>query len=183
MDYKYYIIDSQFGNLGLVWTEASDILVKRVFLPDSNNAIDKVIKKVYPNALMGKGKAINGLIENVQSFLTGEDIKFDLTMVDMNVCQSYQKQVLKAEHMIPRTWISTYGRIAWALGTPNNSRAVGNALAKNPFPIIIPCHRAVRSDGSLGGFQGGLAMKKKLLEMEGIEFSSSDKVLMTRVYY
>ena len=132
---------------------------------------------------MDAGEAVSGLIEDIRGFLTGKDVKFDLTIVDMAVCQPYQKQVLKAEHMIPRTWISTYGRIAWALGTPGNSRAVGNALARNPFPIIIPCHRAVRADGSLGGFQGGLTMKRKLLEMEGIKFSTSDRVVMTKVYY
>jgi alkylated DNA nucleotide flippase Atl1 len=55
-------------------------------------------------------------------------------------------------------------------------RAVGTALARNPFPLVVPCHRAVRSDRTLGGFQGGLEMKRALLEMEGVEFDSKNRV-------
>jgi alkylated DNA nucleotide flippase Atl1 len=58
--------------------------------------------------------------------------------------------------------------------TMRDYEAVGHALAANPFPIIIPCHRAIRSDGSLGGYQGGLAMKRSLLEREGIRFDGGD---------
>jgi methylated-DNA-[protein]-cysteine S-methyltransferase len=60
---------------------------------------------------------------------------------------------------------------------------VGGALGRNPFPIIIPCHRAVRSDGQLGGYRGGVAMKRALLEMEGVEISPTGKVLTDRFYY
>jgi methylated-DNA-[protein]-cysteine S-methyltransferase len=56
-------------------------------------------------------------------------------------------------------------------------------LARNPFPIIIPCHRAIRSDGRLGGFQGGPAMKRALLELEGVEISAAGRVLAERFYY
>ena len=79
--------------------------------------------------------------------------------------------------------LSTYGRIARELGVVGGGRAVGNALAANPFPLLIPCHRAVRSTGALGGYQGGLEMKKALLEMEGVVFSSPIKVSLNKVYY
>ena len=79
--------------------------------------------------------------------------------------------------------MSTYGRIARSLGMPNAARAVGTALSRNPFPIIIPCHRAIRSNGELGGFRGGLEMKRALLELEGVEFSATGKVLTGRFYY
>jgi O-6-methylguanine DNA methyltransferase len=62
------------------------------------------------------------------------------------------------------------------LSAPRAARAVGTALARNPFPLIIPCHRVVRSDGMLGGFGGGLKMKKALLEMEGVAFDRSGRV-------
>jgi methylated-DNA-[protein]-cysteine S-methyltransferase len=88
-----------------------------------------------------------------------------------------------AEREIPRGWVSTYGRIATHLGVPGGARAVGGALARNPFPIIIPCHRAIRSDGSLGGFQGGPDMKRALLEFEGVGFSSTGRVAAERFYY
>jgi methylated-DNA-[protein]-cysteine S-methyltransferase len=79
--------------------------------------------------------------------------------------------------------VSTYGRIAKILGTPDGARTVGNVLSRNPFPIVIPCHRAIRSNGQLGGFQGGLEMKQVLLRFEGIEFSRSGRVLTKRIYY
>jgi len=69
------------------------------------------------------------------------------------------------------------------LSSPNAARAVGNALANNPFPIIIPCHRAIRSDRSLGGYQGGLEMKRTLLGMEGIEFDDSGRAVTDNFFY
>jgi methylated-DNA-[protein]-cysteine S-methyltransferase len=60
---------------------------------------------------------------------------------------------------------------------------VGNALATNPFPIVIPCHRAIRSDGSLGGYQGGLEMKRALLEQEGVDVNQRGRVLSPNLYY
>jgi methylated-DNA-[protein]-cysteine S-methyltransferase len=90
---------------------------------------------------------------------------------------------LRAEHGIPRGSVSTYQLIAAHLGRPKGGRAVGNALANNPFPIIIPCHRAFRSDRSLGGYQGGLAMKRALLEKEGIGFDRTGRVQAMRWHY
>jgi len=69
------------------------------------------------------------------------------------------------------------------IGTPNGARAVGNALANNPFPLVIPCHRVIKSDGGLGGFGGGLQMKKYLLENEGINFSEDWSLINPKFYY
>jgi len=88
-----------------------------------------------------------------------------------------------AEYGIPRGWVSTYGKIAKHIGVAGGSRAVGRALAENPFPIIIPCHRAVRVDGVIEGYQGGSEMKRALLAMEGVEFTDRGTVSMQRVYY
>lgn len=86
-------------------------------------------------------------------------------------CSIFQKKVLRAVYAIPRGKISTYKLIAKKIGKPKASRAVGAALAKNPFLLLIPCHRVIRSDGSLGGYRGGLRLKKYLLELEGVSFS------------
>jgi len=86
------------------------------------------------------------------------------------------------EYKIPRGWVSTYGRIAGKLGNAGAARAVGTALSRNPFPLIVPCHRAVRSDGSLGGYAGGIAMKKRLLELEGIESDGYGRVINRRFW-
>ncbi|MCK7468651.1 MAG: MGMT family protein [Desulfosudis oleivorans] len=68
-------------------------------------------------------------------------------------------------------------------GSRSAVRAVGQALATNPFPIIVPCHRAVRSSGELGGYQGGPAMKRALLEREGVAFDAAGRVVVPRFHY
>lgn len=101
----------------------------------------------------------------------------------MDACSDFQREVLLAEHGIPRGMVSTYGRIARRVGRATAARAVGTALARNPFPIVIPCHRAIRSDGTLGGYLGGLPMKRALLEMEEIVVSKEGKVVDPKYYY
>ena len=127
--------------------------------------------------------AIRLMAEGIQSFLKGEAVQFQLNLVDLGECSEFQTRVLLAEYGIPRGWVSTYGRIAMRLGSPGAARAVGTALSRNPFPIIIPCHRAIRSNGDLGGFRGGLNMKRALLELEGVELSQTGRVLTSRFYY
>ena len=80
----------------------------------------------------------------------------------------FEMDVLVATFEIPRGRVSTYKRIAERVGRPRACRAVGNALHKNPLAPIIPCHRVVKSDGSLGGFGKGVEVKRRLLEEEGI---------------
>jgi methylated-DNA-[protein]-cysteine S-methyltransferase len=121
--------------------------------------------------------------ERMQAFLEGEPISFGLDSAALENCSGFQRRVLVAEHAIPRGWVSTYGLIAAHLGVVRGARAVGTALARNPFPLIIPCHRAIRSNGELGGYQGGLAMKRCLLEMEGAEVSDAGAVVRPRLHY
>ena len=80
----------------------------------------------------------------------------------------FQKTVWKEISKIPFGETRTYKDLAIAIGKPNSSRAVANACGKNPYPIIIPCHRVIRSDGSLGGYsgKGGIEAKRKLLNQE-----------------
>ena len=101
---------------------------------------------------------------------------FDRSMLDLDRLPPFQRKVLDTESRIPRGQVASYAALAQASGSPGSARPAGNALARNPFPIMIPCHRAVRSDGSLGGFQGGLSMKRRLLEMEGVAFTPSGTV-------
>lgn len=119
----------------------------------------------------------------IQAFLKGWEVTFNLDLLDFSVCSEFQKKVLAAESKTPRGFVTTYKIISEYLGLKNGARAVGNALSKNPFPLLIPCHRTVRSDGSLGGFQGGAGMKRRLLEMEGIEFDSKNKVVLNKSLY
>ncbi len=172
--FSYTPLPSAFGILGMMWQETeTGPKVHRVVLPNEHSSIEENgILRTFAEA----GPIITELGERIQRFLEGEAIDFDLDVLVLDRCSEFQKRVLVAEHKIPRGWISTYGRIAWYLDVPGSARAVGRALACNPFPIIIPCHRAVRSNGELGGFRGGPKMKRTLLELEGLKFSPEGKV-------
>ncbi len=78
----------------------------------------------------------------------------------------FEKKVYIAVSKIPRGEVRSYKWVAAKIGSPDAARAVGNALNKNPYPVIIPCHRVIRSDGSLGGFSKGASAKLKLLRSE-----------------
>ena len=88
--------------------------------------------------------------------------------IDLAGCSAFGRRVLEEVHRIPRGRVATYGMIARALGSPGATRAVGSACARNPLPLFIPCHRVGRSDGTLGGYAGGAALKRLLLEWEGV---------------
>ena len=122
---------------------------------------------------------IAALAERIHCYLGGEPVRFALDITALDDCPPFQRRVLLAEYAIPRGRVSTYARIAHRLGHPRGARPVGLCLAHNPFPILVPCHRAIRSDGSLGGFQGGLRMKRALLEMEGVLFSRAGRVVLS----
>ena len=81
----------------------------------------------------------------------------------------FEKKVYGIVSAIPRGQSRSYKWVAARAGSPGASRAVGNALNKNPYPVVIPCHRVVKSDGSLGGYSKGVSIKKRLLETEGID--------------
>ena len=151
----------------------------RVLLSRPGQSAEDLMKRAFPLVRStGIPPEIEALAGDIQAFLSGEDIRFSLSMVSLEMCPGFQQEVLRAEHRIPRGAVSTYADIAGHLGRPCAASAVGNALARNPFPVIIPCHRAIRSDGSLAGFQGGVAMKRRLLEMEGIEFAYNGNVAL-----
>ncbi|MFH1751319.1 MAG: MGMT family protein [archaeon] len=95
----------------------------------------------------------------------------------------FQEKVWSACKLIPKGRISTYALIAKKTGNKNSSRAVGNALNKNPFAPVVPCHRVVKSDSSLGGFASSSKNKKLLLEREGIKVKSFKVVDFEKVLF
>ena len=104
--------------------------------------------------------------------------------VDLGNLPEFSRAVLKACAGIPRGEVRTYGELATRVGRPHAARAVGQALARNPFPVIIPCHRVVASGGRLNGFGAGLAWKEALLASEGWEFEGrarSRRVVRSKV--
>lgn len=182
--FSYILLPSRFGTVGLVWVETQEgPQVHRVFLPRDQTPTEQVVRSAFAGVQRLSCPPIAALGEGISRFLEGEAAIFPLRMLAMETCRAFQRRVLLAEYQIPRGWVSTYSRIARSLGAAGAARAVGNALARNPFPILIPCHRAIQSGGGLGGFQGGVRMKRALLEVEGVRFSPAGQVVTDRVYY
>lgn len=101
-------------------------------------------------------------------YLDGDRRAFDLE-IDLSKLSEFQRRVLEAASKVPAGVIETYGEIARRIGKPRAARAVGQALARNPIPIVVPCHRVVAADGSLTGYsgRGGIKTKAELLKLEG----------------
>jgi methylated-DNA-[protein]-cysteine S-methyltransferase len=177
-------LSSPFGDMTLAWEMADPApVVHRVFLSRGIVSSSEETLATYPTAVTAHHPTIALLIEQLQGALAGETHTFELGLIALDTCNAFQRRVLLAEYAIPRGSISTYGRIAAHLGVRGGARAVGNALSHNPFPLIIPCHRAVRANATLGGYQGGSAMKRALLEYEGHTISAGGQILNPRFHY
>lgn len=111
------------------------------------------------------------LLDALRAFLA--DFAWYPGPVDLSHVGPFQRRVLEQLRRIPRGQVRTYRDIAREIGHPGATRAVGTACARNPVPLVIPCHRVVRSDGGLGGYslRGGVALKRRLLEQEGVDVS------------
>ena len=141
------------------------------------------LRELDPLACPASDPLLDSLAERLARYLAGEPVTFPLEELALERSGPFQTAVLRAEHAIPRGSLSTYGRIAAHIGHPRAARAVGTALGSNPFPILIPCHRAVRSDGSLGGYAGGLEMKRVLLALEGVPLTPTGRAPTDRFVY
>jgi methylated-DNA-[protein]-cysteine S-methyltransferase len=113
--------------------------------------------------------ALVDMTGQLRTYFGDTRFQFDLPL-DLERLTPFQQHVLATIRRIPVGSVWTYGQVARAIGKPRASRAVGQALGRNPMPIVIPCHRVIAGDGGLGGYSGGggLASKQLLLKMEGV---------------
>ncbi len=147
-------IKTIFGNILLTTSRKG---ITRLYLNRNKTKSHNI--KLKPN------KNVRKLIRLLQRYFKGE--KVDLKVkVDLSNLSVFTRQVLRQTQKIPYGKTTTYGEIAKIIGHAKASRAVGQALGSNPLPIIIPCHRVIRKDKSLGGYAYGLSWKKRLLEIE-----------------
>jgi methylated-DNA-[protein]-cysteine S-methyltransferase len=181
---KKIIKSTPFGSVCVVWHLSNNLpRVVHVLLSRPGLSSEDRASQLFPDSRKSSCAEIDKIAVSIKAYLNGEAIVFSLDITDFTLCSVFRQSVLRAEYSIPRGSVSTYRLIASHLGIPNGARAVGNALANNPFPIIIPCHRAIRSNGHLGGFQGGIEMKRALLEKEGIGFDHAGRVICNQFHY
>ncbi|MHA1631910.1 MAG: methylated-DNA--[protein]-cysteine S-methyltransferase [Candidatus Freyarchaeota archaeon] len=126
---------------------------------------ERRIRMLVPNVEFGDDPMCKRVAEKIFKVFEGGNVDFN-EAVDLSQLSCFQRMVLEEVRRIPRGKKVTYGEIAEKIGRPKAARAVGNALKRNPLPIIIPCHRVVGSK-TLGGFTGGVNVKKFLLTVEG----------------
>jgi methylated-DNA-[protein]-cysteine S-methyltransferase len=182
--YQKIINSTPFGSVGIIWSGGTDRLrVVRVLVSKPGLTAEHQACQLYPDAKGSSCREIDVLAGAIRGVLEGDEIEISLDIADLDSCSSFQQSVLRAEHRIPRGGVSTYALIAAHLGKQGGARAVGNALANNPFPIIVPCHRAVRSDRTPGDYQGGSAMKRALLEREGLPFDGQGRIACAHFFY
>ena len=103
--------------------------------------------------------------------------ELDLKILNLSYLTDFQRKVLIKTKDIPRGKVSTYKRLSEKVGVREGARAVGNVMKFNPFPILIPCHRVIKSNGEIGEYGGGKKLKRKLLIFEGVGFENKWKVL------
>jgi methylated-DNA-[protein]-cysteine S-methyltransferase len=147
------VFASPIGAITVRYTEGG---VDRVFLP-GEHAPSAVRDRVRPAFL-------DDLARELTAYFGGEPVNFALPL-SLGALTPFQIQVLEQCRLIPHGEVRTYGWLAARVGRPGAARAVGQAMARNPLPLLIPCHRVVAASG-LGGFGGGLALKARLLALE-----------------
>jgi len=120
----------------------------------------------YPSPTPEARRVLHPVVTQLEEYFSGGRRAFDLEL-DWDQGTEFQREVWRELLRIPYGETRSYGEVASRMGRPGAMRAVGGANHANPVPIVIPCHRVVQSDGSLGGFGGGIELKRRLLEHEG----------------
>ena len=161
---RYAIMDdTPVGILGLSAGEAG--LNHVDFVKDEDAFVERLLAEFGDRPVM-RSTALDRARRELERYFRGRHLAFDLE-VDLSALSSFDRKVLEVTARIPPGKVATYAQVAAKAGNPRASRAAGNALHKNPVAIIVPCHRVLRSDGSLGGYGGGLPVKEWLLRHEG----------------
>jgi len=128
----------------------------------------RIRKELKCNCLFEDNREWDSLIKKVKEYYTGKKVDFIDYRLNLDNYTNFQKKIMQTVKKIPYGEIKSYKEIAEAAGYPRAYRAVGNTMRNNPLPLIIPCHRVIKSDGGLGGFSGkeGIALKRKMIDLE-----------------
>jgi len=163
LDVAYCTIDSPVGPLLLAATD--DGLVRVAYAVEDHDAVlGQLADRVSPRVLRAPAR-LDAVAREIDEYFAGRRHAFDVTL-DLRLAQGFRRTVLSHLPEITYGMTASYATIAAASGNPTAVRAVGTACARNPLPIILPCHRVIRSDGVIGQYIGGQAAKRALLTLE-----------------
>jgi len=163
METWYTVFETRWGWMGVGYTEKglAALALPKKSVEEAVRALERGSEGPFK---LGDGPR-RALQKKFNAYFSGKPVTFDEPL-DLERATPFQREVWKALRAIPYGQLRSYKEIAEAIGRPTAPRAVGQAAGSNPLPIIIPCHRVIAHDGSLGGYSAGLGWKKKLLALE-----------------
>ena len=165
VDVAYTTVDTPLGTLLLA---ATPVGLVRIAYESEGADFDSVLRelsmRVSPRVMQSPAR-LQPVARQLDGYFAHDLKRFDMQL-DWRLIGTFARRVLNYTSRIPYGRAATYGEVARDIGAPKASRAVGNALASNPIPVVIPCHRVLRSGGALGGYAGGLDRKRFLLDLE-----------------
>jgi methylated-DNA-[protein]-cysteine S-methyltransferase len=163
LDVAYAQVDSPLGPLTIAATKRGLV---RVAYPERtvDQVLERIAVEVSPRILEAPAR-LDGLRRELDEYFEGERHKFDAS-IDWSLTKGFFRSVLQATKRIGYGKVRTYSQVAASAGNPKAVRATGNGLGSNPMPIVVPCHRVVRTGGAMGGYTGGLERKEFLLGLE-----------------
>ena len=166
LDVAYRTVDSPVGALLIASTPAG--LVRLAFSSEGHDAVLQNLSDRISPRLLHAPKRLDDVTRQLDEYFSGRRHTFDVPL-DWQLSKGFRRVVLG--HLAVDVGYGTtasYGALARLSGSPKAVRAVGTTCATNPIPVVVPCHRVVRSDGALGGYRGGPAAKRTLLDLEGV---------------
>jgi methylated-DNA-[protein]-cysteine S-methyltransferase len=165
----YCVFDTAIGWCGLAWNGRG---ITHMQLPDGDRdgTERQLRRRLSGDAAAEPTPEIAPVIEALQRYFAGETVDLSSIPVDFGDRGSADRAIYAALRAVPWGETVTYGELARRAGLPNGAQAVGQAMAKNPVPVIVPCHRVLAAGGRIGGFSapGGTATKERLLTLEGV---------------
>jgi methylated-DNA-[protein]-cysteine S-methyltransferase len=164
LDVGYGYADSPFGRI-LVAVTPRGLVRVGLHAEAPDEVLQELADRLSPRVLEAP-IAVEGVRRELDEYFDGKRRVFDVPL-DWSLSSGFRERVLRATATIPYGGVSSYRQMAVRAGNPRAARAAGTALATNPIPIVVPCHRVLRTGGTLGGYGGGLPMKEALLQMEG----------------
>lgn len=165
----FTLFDTAIGRCGIAWSAAGIVVLQ---LPEASEAATRArLRQSCPGAAEGPPPStVEAAIAAVCALLQGEPADLSGIVLDMAGVPDFERRVYAVAREIPPGETLTYGAVAARLGQPGAARAVGRALGRNPFALVVPCHRVVAAGGAMGGFSagGGVATKRRILAIEGV---------------
>ena len=166
VDVAYTSVDSPLGPLLVAASPKGLVRVSYTDPRGPDHVIEELAERISPRVLEAPAR-LDPVRRELDEYFAGRRTEFE-TPIDWSHLAGFTRKVLRATSRIGFGETSTYAGVASRAGSPRAMRAAGNALGANPMPVIVPCHRVLRTGGALGGYTGGIERKEYLLRLEGV---------------